>query len=361
MNASDLAKSLAAKFLENGNYDLVGASIENSFERLGVRPAAVNDLNEYFADAEGFSGLSVEAVGYTPGAKQEKVIIYVARGSKKMLRSLPKQIDDCPVVVKVLGRTRPGPSPSMARHGVGELFERNDRIACGSSCAPINESFAGTMGAIASLGDSLFVLSNNHVFACCNHTPIGMHICCPSAMDAKAGRRPPTSFATYHQMVELRSGDPMCVTPATLDAAAAIVTVPEAITSWQGDENGFDTPSLSVAPASEMRVKKVGRTTGLTLGVIEAEVNTPWVMPYKSKKFTGHVWFTDTWTARSEDGDPFALPGDSGSLVVTEDGQAAVGLLFATNNSGEYGIFAPINSVLAALGGLQLVSGHGLS
>jgi len=72
------------------------------------------------------------------------------------------------------------------------------------------------------------------------------------------------------------------------------------------------------------------------------------------------VWFIDTWTVRSDNGDPFALGGDSGSLIVSEDASSAIGLFFAGNNKGDYGIFAPIEDVLSAFGNLELVSGHGV-
>ncbi len=86
----------------------------------------------------------------------------------------------------------------------------------------------------------------------------------------------------------------------------------------------------------------------------------PWILPYKTGKFSATVWFTDTWTVRADGADPFALPGDSGSLVVSEDGTSVVGLLFAVNNRGQYGIIMPIDQVLAAFGGATLVSGHGI-
>jgi hypothetical protein len=55
----------------------------------------------------------------------------------------------------------------------------------------------------------------------------------------------------------------------------------------------------------------------------------------------------------------FALPGDSGSLVVTEDGTAAVGVLFASSTKGDYGQMIPISHALKILK-VTLVSGHGL-
>ena len=53
------------------------------------------------------------------------------------------------------------------------------------------------------------------------------------------------------------------------------------------------------------------------------------------------------------------MPGDSGSLVVTEDAQAAVGLIFSV--AKQSACMLPLIPVLTALGGVNLVSGFGLS
>ena len=48
---------------------------------------------------------------------------------------------------------------------------------------------------------------------------------------------------------------------------------------------------------------------------------------------------------------------------MTEDGRSAIGLLFAINNKGQYGIMMPIAKVLSAfeqLENLRLVSNHGV-
>jgi hypothetical protein len=147
----------------------------------------------------------------------------------------------------------------------------------------------------------------------------------------------------------------------TMDAAYAEVADGTAISSWQGDDiDGFDTPANVAAPLSGTKVKKFGRTTGLTTGTIEAFVPTPWVLPYKSRRFNAEVWFQDSWTIRTDNGSPFALPGDSGSLVVTEDGGAAVGLIFAVNNRGGYAFFCGLSQILSAFGQLRLLSNHGI-
>jgi hypothetical protein len=362
MTPEELARSLAAKFLENGNYEALGTPLSHATAQSYAQAAAIDGVEELFVTEDGFSGLAVHSVGYTTGREDQSVIIYVSRGSKKGLESVATEIEGISVKAKLLGRLKAGPAPAMGIQGGGNLFERNGRIACGSSCAPSNEKYAGTFGALIKQGATMLALSNNHVFAACNHTPVGMPILSPSTMDARAGRRAPTEICQHNQIVELRSGDPALVTPMTLDAAVAIVANEAVVTSWQGDDtNGYDTPTAAEAPTSAMKVKKFGRTTGLTAGVVEALVPTPWILPYKTSKFTAAVWFTDTWTIRTSDAaEPFALPGDSGSLVVKEDGSAAVGLLFAVNSGGQYGIVVPIEQVLAAFGNATFVSGHGI-
>jgi hypothetical protein len=358
MKASELAKTLSDKFFENGNYGSPGSVRDG--KTGGPQAASMGVVEEVFESGDGFSGLSVQSVGYTAGADNEEVVIYVIRGSKKALKELPTQVNDVPVVVHVMGKPKAGPSTAMASGGHGNHYMRGKRIACGSSAAPSTERYAGTFGALARGAGKLFALSNNHVFAACNHTALGMSIMSPATMDARPGVAP-KEFCEFDQMVELRSGIPEIIPPMLVDAAIAIVDDDKLVTSWQGDKpNGYDTPSSALKPKAGLRVKKFGRTTGFTKGTVEAVMSTPWVLPYKSRKFTAEVWFQDTWTIVGDDGESFAEPGDSGSLIVTEDGAHAVGLLFAVSNNGERGIFVPIGPVLDAFGKLQLVHGHGL-
>lgn len=360
MNANELSKTLAAKFLENGNYEALGVGLGHKSVANFATPAAFGQVDEYFEPAEGFSGLAVQSVGYTAGAEKEEVIIYVTKGSRKALKELPREVEGIPVRADVMGRLKAGPVPAMAAGRNGNFYEKLNRIACGSSCAPSGEDYAGTLGALATDGARTFALSNNHVFAACNHTPVGMPILAPATMDSGPRRRAPSEICRHDSIVELRSGVPALVAPMRVDAAIAAVSDPDQLSSWQGDDaDGYDTPSQVVQPVSGMKVKKFGRTTGFTLGTVEALVVTPWVLPYKGKRFSAEVWFQDTWTVRSDDADPFALGGDSGSLIVTEDGTAAVGLLFAANRTGDRAIMAPIQAVLAAFGNLRLVTGHG--
>ena len=160
---------------------------------------------------------------------------------------------------------------------------------------------------------------------------------------------------------ELRSGDPHFVVPGGVDLALARVSNLGAVSSWQGEQgDGYDTPAVVSEPYSLLRVKKVGRTTGLTFGEIEARITTPTPITYNAKNFKGTVWFKDIWTVKAVDGKHFVLPGDSGSLVVSDDGNSAVGVVFAGNPSGDYGFIIPMPAAAAAFGGFGLVSGHGV-
>jgi hypothetical protein len=355
MPAEDIARLLAARFLAEGNYEVGPVS-------LGAQPAAaIHQFDNYFDFVEaGFAGLAVQSVGHTAGVQEgePKVVIHVLRGSRRAFRALPPRIDDADIEIDLIGRVRA--IPALA--GAGNFYEHNGRIACGSSCAASGSPNTGTFGALLRHAHNLLALSNNHVFGGCNHTTKGLPLVSPSGGDTRAGRRAPTEFARHDQIVELRSGDPGLVSLNRVDAALGIITNQASVTSWQGDEHeGFDTPANIVDPFSGMSVKKIGRTTGLTTGIVYTYDDTPWPLLYKAEHFKATAWFTETWTIRApNDGELFALPGDSGSLVVTEDGAAAVGLLFASNMRGDRGAIIPIGNILAALGNPQLVSGHGV-
>jgi hypothetical protein len=87
-----------------------------------------------------------------------------------------------------------------------------------------------------------------------------------------------------------------------------------------------------------MRVRKSGRTTDYTEGVVTL-LNATVSVAYganKTARFTGQV-ITEA----------MSQGGDSGSLIVDTTENKAVGLLFAGSNLAT--IFNPINAVLDAL------------
>ncbi|WP_322068251.1 Nal1-like putative serine protease [Paraburkholderia bannensis] len=361
--AREVAEMLSRQLFAEGRFD-------NAPGGSGTLAAAAAGAALPLSDVA-FSGVSIQAIGYeVDGGNESTVHIYVSQGTVAAIRGLETEYEGVKIRANKMASLRVNPQLAAKSTNRGNLFVRAGRIACGSSCAPSGEQYSGTFGALISdNANQIYGLSNNHVIAACNHVAVGMPILAPSTMDSHPTLPAPREIGRHSAIVELRSGEPNLVPEAKVDAAAAFVPEPTVVTSWQGDLNqGYDTPTNTVTPSSGMQVKKWGRTTGLTTGVVEAQlVRLP--LPYKTRHFTATVYFKDVWTIRSTNADSFALPGDSGSLVVTEDGQHAVGLIFATTTtaSNSYGVMVPIDDVLAdlhngggMLGPLRILGNHGL-
>lgn len=313
-----------------------------------------------WTETKAFAGLAVSAVGHGTG-DDAGVIVYVSKGSAKALRSVPEEIDGVPITVRKIGLITINPERAGKVTGDPKVYLKGNRIACGSSCATGGAGAgAGTFGAIVTKGDdeALYLLSNNHVIAGCNQIPPGMPILSPAALDAKPGGQVPITIATVSEAVPMLSGDPHHVKPCEEDVAIGLISDGTKVSSWQGDDDGFDTPTTIVEPELSMRVKKVGRTTGLTIATIDSKVSDPYPIPCNVRGFRANIWFKNFWCLLATEA-PFALPGDSGSLVVTEDGRGAVGILFSSTPTGEVGHMIPFSHVAKKLG-IKLRSGHGI-
>ncbi|PWS37131.1 hypothetical protein DFH01_09695 [Falsiroseomonas bella] len=281
--------------------------------------------------------------------------------SEAAIRSLPTKLGD--FSIEFLGHAEaPSFPPSVAPHsaalGGSRFWTPGGRFACGSSitAAPIHS--AGTMGALIRLADGrLCGLTNNHVTGACNYTEVGMHVMCPSTVDAAVNQPPPTAIGKHLRLAEIRAGDPGQLSKQRLDVAIFTINDENLVTSWQGDKQ-YDTPAAVVPPAAQMRLKKVGRTSGLTSGRVVGEVKTPLVFPYAAPQFKANVHFEGVWSVAGLHGDEFSTFGDSGSLVVTEDGSAAVGLILG-GQAGGVTYIMPIAAVLAEFGA-TLVGGHNI-
>jgi hypothetical protein len=357
--ARDVARKLHAELLAGGCFTFSPMPMLGAND---VVPAAGEPGASAYVERLGFSGLAVQSVGYERGAENPKVHVYVTKGSAASLRKLERTIEGITVQVNNVGNltVKPQMARSSTRHG--RLYVKDGRIACGSSCAPTGENYSGTFGALVRKigGQELYILSNNHVLAACNHTVVGMPILAPSSMDGRPDLPAPRSIGRHSEIVELRSGVPDLVPTCRADVALALAEDEAQVSSWQGcEEDGYDTPIDIVAPFATMMVKKFGRTTGFTTGVVESYLPAEMALPYATTKFTATVWFQDVWTVRAAEGD-FALPGDSGSLVITEDGRQAVGIIFAVDRVGRYAHMAPMDYVRTLFGGIELVGGHGV-
>ena len=359
--AALVAEKLAIRFFQEGNFTAASELRGRHLDELAPATAQSDtDLEPLFSES-GFAGLAVQAVGYEEGGSEERVHVYVSKGARRAIQQVPSSEGDVAIEVNKIGKLMIRPEQANSAGNRGHVFVRRDRIACGSSCAPSGESYSGTFGALVrkGTGKDLYILSNNHVLAACNHTPVGMPILSPSNKDGGPTIEAPGEIGRHAEICELRSGEPTLVPPCQEDLALA-KALPDKVSSWQGDQQaGYDTPRKVRAPQSGVAVKKFGRTTGLTNGVLESRIAVMHPLPYKSKFFTATVWFRDVWVVRGVEGMAFALPGDSGSLVVTEDGQAAIGIVFASC-ANDYALLIPMNHAVTRFGGIQLVDKHGV-
>lgn len=340
--AERVAKELTASLLQRGAFADIGPS-------TALQPATTRGLVPAIADqVVEIAGIVVRGVGASDydvdGERRPTCYVYVTHGIRRA-KALERKVRDVQIRVRKIGRIQVRPELAAATIATGHSFRHGTRIACGSSIGLAGEGTAGTLGAIVAKSDGThYCLSNNHVFGGCNHTPKGQPILAPSTIDVQPGSPPVVQFALFESLVELRSGDVNYVPTQKIDAAIASISDVNLVTSKQG--SFYDTPASVRDPNLGERVKKVGRTTELTHGIVESRIPSLVPLPYKSRMFSAVVNYAEVWMVRKEGGEPFALPGDSGSLVVSAKGDASVGLLFAATLDGEYGIVSAIPEVL---------------
>jgi hypothetical protein len=183
---------------------------------------------------------------------------------------------------------------------------------------------AGTLGAFvrARAGGGPLILSNNHVLANENRAKKGDAILQPGQFDH--GADPGDRIGTLADFKRLKRAG------ANLIDYASAVLAP-----------GLDFDSSGLAAVGTLRgirsgllrtqeiVHKVGRTTGITNGRVTAIEMDNVVIDYD----IGSLRFDQQIEIEGADDEGFSAGGDSGSLIVDEDGQA-LALLFAGGDTG---------------------------
>lgn len=364
--AREAAHILAKRFMVAGKMAVVPRSIGTLDE--GIKLAAKLRHEGAWEETQAFANIGVQAVGYSDGIEGEggektppEVVVYAAKTTVKEIKDLANSlVAGIHVRIQKIGlvTVHPDDVDGVETEPNAYLLD-NGRVACGGSCATAT-GYAGTIGALVKKegSDLIFLLSCNHVIAACNQIDPGMPIMAPAPDDARPNGVLPRSIARLHEAILLQSGSLGLAGSGEEDLALGLVLDQDLVSSWQGDPaDGFDTPTEVVDAKPGMRVKKFGRTTGLTHGVVDSLVAEPYPVHCQSKKFKGEVWFRNIVYVDGR-GEAFALPGDSGSLVVTEDGTKAVGLLFSSNGNGEFGQIIPMRHIESKLR-VSLINGHG--
>jgi len=210
----------------------------------------------------------------------------------------------------------------------------------------------GTLGSLVTKNGISYILSNNHILARSGSASLGEDIIHPGLIDIGCNASLATEVGDLSEAVALGSG---ATTSDRVDAAIAAVRSGVGTTGHIRDIGLIDpTPA---AAALNMSVMKSGRTTGHTLGSVQA-VNVSANVQYTRGCGFGKK-FTITYTNQiSVTPGGFSAGGDSGSLIVSNNPSSCtqpVGLLFA--GSSTVTLANPINKVSARLGGIQFVGG----
>ena len=200
--------------------------------------------------------------------------------------------------------------------------------------------FGGTLGSLVEDSAGQYILSNNHILARTNKARPGEPIVQPGLVDNNCMRQPSDIVATLSRAVKVSFNRRR---PNTIDAAIAAVNPGDVDSQIR---NIGSISSTTLAPSPGLSVQKMGRTTCLTTGSIQA-VGVSAIVSYndfnprkKRARFVNQIVTSSS----------FSSPGDSGSLIVTNEScPRAVGLLFAGSSDGTT-IANPISNVLSGLG-----------
>ncbi len=187
---------------------------------------------------------------------------------------------------------------------------------------------------------TVFVLSNNHVFADVNRAHIGDNLFQPGPAD---GGGQGDHFAELHRFVHIQLGG---TAPNRVDAAIGRL-LPGIDINRQVCSIGAIT---GIKRAEEnLEVRKHGRTTGFTEGfVFDPSIDSLVGMDHSDPSVVAlfqnqmRINVSVPFTA-------FGLGGDSGSLVLDRSSGEAVGLYFAGPQGGEYGLANQIEDVVTEL------------
>jgi hypothetical protein len=253
---------------------------------------------------------------------------------------IPAKLEDIKTHIEYIGEVKAfGGKPAAGYKG----NYRNPMFS-GVSTGNNNECAAGTIACVvkSNASDNYYLLSNNHVFARINVGQAGELIDQPGRYDNHCNLG--NTVGALAGFIPITMGTTSSVNN-TVDCALS--TIAPGINASSTTVSGYTPSPTPITAALNMGVKKSGRTTGLTTGSVSG-VNVTVNVNYGvgTARFVGQVYI----------GGRFSDAGDSGSLIVTNNGAAnPVALLFAGSSNSTIG--NPIGDVLTALN-VSVVAGY---
>jgi len=240
------------------------------------------------------------------------------------------------------------------RHHPPAWFRRRHRpLEAGISCGH-HKITAGTLGFIVEDDDAWYALSNNHVLADVNKGEPGDPIIQPGPIDiagpSKKRVNQNTLIGVLDRFVPISFNRSNVVDCAVAELLPDLSFYPGWTEALPGNVKGF----RELGPSDlGLRVLKAGRTTGITRGRITQVKVDRLSVNMGSDSRPKWADFSNQVEVLGDDGKLFSDGGDSGSLIVDEQGYARA-LLFAggaDSETGEDVTFANrIELVLAKLG-----------
>jgi hypothetical protein len=276
-----------------------------------------------------------DVVGTGVGIGSDGLPVIKVFTARHGVKGIPEWLESTPVQVEVTGMVV----------ALGDTTSKQRPAPIGVSTGHPDIT-AGTIGCRVTDGTNVYALSNNHVYANQNQAYLDDIVLQPGTADG--GVYPGDKIGT---LSDFKPIDFTFSGKNYIDAAVAISDVSLLRNSTPPD--GYGKPSsVTIGPdqfllGPPIRVQKYGRTTGLTEGEISAinvfvEVcyQQWWIFCIKSAYFDNQIQIS---------GAGFSGAGDSGSLIVTDDGNNnPVGLLFAGSNTTTFA--NPIDLVLSRVG-----------
>ncbi len=285
---------------------------------------------------------SIKAVGLTHHRNEPAVLVVLGASGLRALSALELPLPELRGLSVVL-REIPGELrataylPAAQQQALTPEQEALEPVVLGaqvqngSADERLGGYGVGTLGVFATDAEGrAFLLSNNHVIAAENAGLVGDEI-------FQAQRSRGRAVGRLESWIPLKSDGPNRV-----DIAAAAMLEDAAFDNAFLELRKRPRPAGLVAPRVGLRVFKVGRTSGLTLGSITAvEARIPRVgYGFGSASFEG------SFIIEGLDGATFSAPGDSGSGIYDSRGRLA-GFLYA--GDGTITLACPAGEALEAL------------
>jgi len=267
--------------------------------------------------------------------------------TQRAFDAAPKVLDGVPVQVVLTDKI-------VAMAGVSHKSKQTPPIQLGTSGGWRKDlangyCCGGTLGSLIKVGTQLRILSNYHVLEAdivsggnATTAQTGDYIIQPGLIDVNCSAASAQNVATLVKTSSLPGSNVDCssgnIISGMVNSTGAILEV------------GTLT-AATVAASVNQKVKKSGRTTGLTRSTVSG-LNATISVQYENE-CAGGVAFTKTFTGQilvKNTGSRFLAGGDSGSLMVQDvtTNPRAVGLLFAGSSS--IAVANPIGQVLSFLG-----------